>query len=314
MQKGIYMNTEYLEKFFRNILLGENNELKNRYTHIDYDEYIKKFGENDKSSVQIVEIMKNTPNITLLEIAEKLNRSKRAVEMQVKKLREQGIINFLDLGTVMQERNFRTIPQLVERCLNEFGADRVRIRRFLPEKAMDENIEWFFDIRNPLHPYFNEWKKVWEHPILNDPRVFKWTGDKISMRGEIPAKAKYEAMRNLMLIEDVGKKLSDKLISLGCNEIALYAIGDVCQALIKVLESDGRIRISHIYDRNSSLEIFSGYKIQKPNKQLLENEKLPILITLVARDEEMTEYVRYHGYIGKVLSLKQMLSELWSNK
>ena len=106
MQKGIYMNTEYLEKFFRNILLGENNELKNRYTHIDYDEYIKKFGENDKTSVQIVEnfgvnektsvqiveIMKNTPNITLLEIAEKLNRSKRAVEMQVKKLREQGII------------------------------------------------------------------------------------------------------------------------------------------------------------------------------------------------------------------------------
>ena len=50
MQKGIYMNTEYLEKFFRNILLDENNELKNRYTHIDYDEYIKKFGENKKSS------------------------------------------------------------------------------------------------------------------------------------------------------------------------------------------------------------------------------------------------------------------------
>lgn len=42
MQKGIYMNTEYLERFFRNLLLGESNELKNRYTHIHYDEYIKK--------------------------------------------------------------------------------------------------------------------------------------------------------------------------------------------------------------------------------------------------------------------------------
>ena len=104
--KGIYMNTEYLERFFRNIMLGEKNELKNRYTHIDYEEYIKKVGDNDKSSVQneenfgvnektsvqIVETMKNTPNITLQEIAVKLNRSKRAVEMQVKKLREQGII------------------------------------------------------------------------------------------------------------------------------------------------------------------------------------------------------------------------------
>ena len=49
--KGIYMKTEYLERFFRNIMLGENNELKNRYTHIDYDEYMKKFGENDTAKI-----------------------------------------------------------------------------------------------------------------------------------------------------------------------------------------------------------------------------------------------------------------------
>lgn len=34
------MNTEYLEKFFRNLLLGEANELKNRYCHIKYIECI----------------------------------------------------------------------------------------------------------------------------------------------------------------------------------------------------------------------------------------------------------------------------------
>ena len=114
MNKGIYMNTEFLEKFFRNLLLGESNDLKNRYCHIKYNEKVvikekssvmkfgdnqktsvqnvEKFGVNKKTSVQIIEIMKNTPNITLQEIAEKLNRSKRAVEMQVKKLREQEII------------------------------------------------------------------------------------------------------------------------------------------------------------------------------------------------------------------------------
>ncbi|MCI5830110.1 MAG: Fic family protein [Treponema sp.] len=36
IQKGIYMNTEYLEKFFRNLMLGESNDLKNRYCHIRY--------------------------------------------------------------------------------------------------------------------------------------------------------------------------------------------------------------------------------------------------------------------------------------
>ena len=50
LKEGIEENPVYLECFFRNLILGENNELKNRFTHIDYDEYMKKLGENDKSS------------------------------------------------------------------------------------------------------------------------------------------------------------------------------------------------------------------------------------------------------------------------
>lgn len=33
MQKGIYMNTEYLGRFFRNLLLGESNELKQIHSY-----------------------------------------------------------------------------------------------------------------------------------------------------------------------------------------------------------------------------------------------------------------------------------------
>lgn len=32
----IHETTVYLEKFIRNLLLGENNELKNRYLHINH--------------------------------------------------------------------------------------------------------------------------------------------------------------------------------------------------------------------------------------------------------------------------------------
>lgn len=39
LQNGIQENSIYLEQFFRNLILGENNELKNRYTHIDYEKY-----------------------------------------------------------------------------------------------------------------------------------------------------------------------------------------------------------------------------------------------------------------------------------
>ena len=118
LQKGISENPVFLEKFFRNLLLDEHNELKNRETHINYAKYagkvseettvkidenfgvkekssveiVENFGTNEKTSVQILELIKNNPKITLQEIAEKTNRSKRAIEMQVKKLRENGVL------------------------------------------------------------------------------------------------------------------------------------------------------------------------------------------------------------------------------
>ena len=106
------MKTEYLERFFRNIMLGENNELKNRYTHIDYDEYMKKFGENDtakitqksyeshsKVTVNLTEVQQNiitaikqNPFISQTEIANELSLARETVNRNMKKLQEQGII------------------------------------------------------------------------------------------------------------------------------------------------------------------------------------------------------------------------------
>ena len=36
LQKGIDKNPEFLEKFFRNMLMGEHNELKNRFMHLNF--------------------------------------------------------------------------------------------------------------------------------------------------------------------------------------------------------------------------------------------------------------------------------------
>lgn len=117
--KRIYMNTEYLELFFRNIMLGENNELKNRYTHIEYDEYIKKFGENKKSSEKNLPVndteksheshSKVTVNLTVVqhniitaikqnrfvsqtEISKELSIARETVNRNMKKLQVLGII------------------------------------------------------------------------------------------------------------------------------------------------------------------------------------------------------------------------------
>lgn len=226
----------------------------------------------------------------------------------VKKLREEGKINCLEIATVMQERNFRTLPEFIDRCLHEFGADRVRIRRFLPEKAMDENLEWFFDIRNPLHPYHQEYLEIMRHPVFNDPRVFKWTGDHLSNRGELPAKANYRVMKDLLLIEDIGAKLAGYFRDCGHNRIILYAITDIAKALIKVLEGQP-VEIIYIYDRNSQLKEWGGLEVRKPLHENLKKTNEPLLVTLVARYGEMEEFLRHQGYVGEVLSLDQILDK-----
>ncbi len=99
-------------------------------------------------------------------------------------LREQGIINYLELATVMQELNFREIPEFTRRCLDEFGADCVRIRPVMPGGILSKEIQWFTDVRNPKHPYYKMYKMILSHPVFKDPRVLLWSNDLPSDRGE----------------------------------------------------------------------------------------------------------------------------------
>ena len=103
IQKGIQENPDFLEMFFRNLILGENNELKNRYTHIDYDEYVKKFGENEdnsekkfgdnlKTSEIILSMLKENPKLSAKKLSEKIGITSRAVEKQLANLVQKGII------------------------------------------------------------------------------------------------------------------------------------------------------------------------------------------------------------------------------
>ena len=84
MNKGIYMNTEYLEKFFRNLLLGEKIELKNRYCHICYTE--QELIGSEKTSEKILLLLKENPKFSAKKLSELLGISSRAVEKQIASL------------------------------------------------------------------------------------------------------------------------------------------------------------------------------------------------------------------------------------
>ena len=54
VQKGIMRNSEYLERFFRNLLLGEKNELRNRYMVVNAPEELtaKQAQQIDRTSTE----------------------------------------------------------------------------------------------------------------------------------------------------------------------------------------------------------------------------------------------------------------------
>lgn len=104
LKNDVHETTVYLERFIRNLLLSENNELKNRYLHINHlfegnaDKKAEinaginaeiKISEKQK---KIILMLKENPYCTIKEISDKLDVNHSTVERNIKKLRENGII------------------------------------------------------------------------------------------------------------------------------------------------------------------------------------------------------------------------------
>ena len=89
---GIDYDFRYLELFFRNLLLGEQNELKNRYLHLDWEstqELIKTTQE------KILDEIRLHPETTRNRLAELIGVTPDAIKKQLDKLRAVGRIQHL---------------------------------------------------------------------------------------------------------------------------------------------------------------------------------------------------------------------------
>lgn len=103
-KKGIYSTTKFLELFFDNLLLGTKNELKNRYTHINYDEDKSQSAKVEVLKCQngtlecsfeemaVLKLMKENPKITQKEIALKTEKSIRTIKRITESLVEKRYV------------------------------------------------------------------------------------------------------------------------------------------------------------------------------------------------------------------------------
>lgn len=105
IQQGVFSTTEYLERFFRNLLLGENNDLRNRQLLIgtqSSDDFQSARGDSSKCQVgtldctleeiAVIQYLKENPTVTQKEIAAHIGKSERTVKRMTVDLSSCGVI------------------------------------------------------------------------------------------------------------------------------------------------------------------------------------------------------------------------------
>ena len=106
LKKGVYETTEYLERFLRNLLMNEKNELHNRDMHIsglmtrkkDVDPINDPLNDPIKKSVltkreqQIINLLREDKRLTRAEMAGILNCSDATVKRALQSMGEKGVL------------------------------------------------------------------------------------------------------------------------------------------------------------------------------------------------------------------------------
>lgn len=90
VKKGVSLNTEFLELFFRN-LLGEKNELKNRYLHIEAGQTLKNLPVN-KTCSRLLSLLAEHPDYTYEDLAWEIGKTRETVRTSLRKLEALNLI------------------------------------------------------------------------------------------------------------------------------------------------------------------------------------------------------------------------------
>ncbi len=235
----------------------------------------------------------------------------------IKGLRDKNIINYLEIATVMQELNFREMPSFTERCLNDFGADTVRIRPVMPGGRLTSNEQWIMDVRNPEHPYYELCRRVMEHKIFKDPRVLLWSNVLPSNRGKMPyyyelerAEKRIERQNGVLriikaIMEDAEFSGSICKLLNGRKLGVFGGLGTLGKLLISTIEKD--VPISTIFDKNQSLQTYHGIQIR--TIEYAKDFDGLIIVSPYGMYEEMKKELDNAGFCGESVSLEYCIKE-----
>lgn len=226
----------------------------------------------------------------------------------VKCLREKGIIDFLTIATVVQAENFRTLPEFARRCIEEFGADYVRLRPYDNWGGQNQMEEFFTNIRNPKHPWYLEYKKIMEHPYLLHPKVHDQSGGTDLYRTRIfPYELSDIKWKILTEILDNSDKIIEKLSAI--NNLVIYGMGNLTSVLVREMNirKMSPLCIIDKYKESGYYEGIPVYNIKEVGG--LENKEFSILVTPINDVTKVYATLNEYDIHGEIIPIWDVLDD-----
>ena len=261
------------------------------------------FDEEHWEQIKNIERFNVKVSLTVMSFDEKIYQELSGTKLPIsviehnleflRKLRQEGKINYLQLNTVYQERNFRTMPDLVKRFL-EYGADYIRLRPYVPIGEESLEAMWFKDVRNAFHPYHKEFLEVWKDPIFKHPKVYDWGGGKASLSGKYPNEKDHkkvcmvnDLMTNRRIIDCVRSTLAKQK---DANGVVIYGAGAIGKILCDKLMENG-ITVLYFIDKHTAEPSYRRIPILRI-EQVADKEKAPVLFSIVENREQYFDALR----------------------
>lgn len=226
----------------------------------------------------------------------------------VKSLREKGIINTLEIATVVMADNFRTLPEFARRCIEEFRADYVRLRPYDNWGGQNEMEEFFMNIRNPKHPYYSEYKEIMKHPWLSHPKVHDHSGGSDSyIRRAAPYELSDIKWKILTKILDEPDQIMEAISKI--RNPVIYGMGNLTSALVKEMNSRN-IPPLCIIDGFKESGCFDGITVYNIKEtQELDGKDISIIVTPVTGLSDVHKMLKEHCIQGKIIPIWEMIED-----
>lgn len=227
----------------------------------------------------------------------------------IKSLREKEIVNYFEIATVVQEQNFRSMPEFVRKCLDEYDPDYIRLRPYESWGRQTPEEVWITDVRNPKHPYYCEYKKVMSNPILKHPKVHDWSGG-LDSNSTVVFPYKLDHIKFGIISEITGdtQRIISQILKFaeGNRKVIVYGIAAIGKILCDKLIENG-FEILYVIDRKNASESYRGLKIINIENTANVAQNELVIITPLIYDKEIFDNLRKNGY-SKIMSIKELMS------